>query len=71
MEASLEAHGDDVSADVGTTLPPLRVKLTGYRLVSMATVLSLGTIKTIRTYKGQSIAPTTLDWVSGAFLMVM
>ena len=47
MEASLEAHGDDVSADVGTTLPPLRVKLTGYRLVSMATVLSLGTIKTI------------------------
>ncbi|KAN0131809.1 hypothetical protein V8E53_010337 [Lactarius tabidus] len=34
----------------------------------MATVLSFGTIKTILTYVGQSIAPTTLDWFAGTFL---
>jgi len=37
----------------------------------MAAVLSFGTVKTIRTHKGQSIALTTLDWVSGTFLIVM
>jgi hypothetical protein len=48
--------------------PPLGVKLTGYRLVFMVTVLLFGTVKTILTYMGQSIAPTTLDWVAGTFL---
>jgi hypothetical protein len=50
------------------TPPPLGVKLTAYRLVFMLTVLSFGTVKTILTYMGQSIAPTTLDWVAGTFL---
>ena len=54
--------------DVDATPPPLGVNLTGYRLVFMATVLSFGTVKTILAYMGQSIAPTTLDWVSGMFL---
>ena len=53
------------------TPPPLGVKLTGYRLVFMTTVFSFGTVKTILTYKGQSIAPTTLDWVAGTFLTVV
>ena len=70
IEASLELHGDDLLADVDATLPPLGVKLTGYRLVSMATVFAFGTVKTILTYKGHSIAPTTLDWVSGTFIIV-
>jgi len=51
--------------------PPLGVKLTGYRLVFMATVFCFGTVKTILTYMGQSIAPTTLDWVAGTFLTVV
>ena len=71
IEASLEPHGDDVSVDVDATPPPFGVKLTGYRLVSMATVFTFGTVRTILTYKGHSIAPTTSDWVSGTILMAM
>jgi len=64
-----EEHSDDRAAGMDTT-PPLGVKLTGYRLVFMTTVFSFGTIKTILTYMGQSIAPTTLDWVSGTLLTI-
>ena len=64
-----EEHGDDYSAD--TTPPSLGVKLTGYRLVFVTTVLSFGTIKTILTYMGQTKTPTTLDWVSGTFLTIV
>ena len=57
-------------ADAATP-PPLGVKLTGYRLFFMTTVFSFGVAKCILTYKGQSIAPTTLDWVSGTFLTLL
>ena len=53
------------------TPPPVVVKLTGYRLVTTATVFSFGTVKAILTYTGQSITPNTLDWVSGTFLAVV
>lgn len=66
-----EGHGDDHAADMDAALPPLGVKLTGYRLLNMTTVFSFGIIKGILTYMGQSTAPTTLDWVSGALLAVM
>ena len=62
-------RGDDSLADKDASPPSLRVKLTVYRLVVMTTVLSLGAAKSILTYKSQSIAPTTLDWVSGTFLI--
>ena len=62
-------RGDDSLANKDATHPPLRVKLTVYRLVVMTTVLSFGAEKSILTYKSQSIAPTTLDWVSGTFLI--
>ncbi|KAF8258978.1 hypothetical protein EI94DRAFT_1814222 [Lactarius quietus] len=71
LEASLEGHGGDCSVDKDATLPPLGVKLTGYRLLFMMTIFSFGTIKGILTYMGQSIAPNTLDWVSGTFLAVV
>ena len=63
-----EDNGDDHLADTDAALPPLGVKLTGYRLLNMTTVFSFGIIKAILTYMGQSTAPTTLDWVSGALL---
>jgi len=63
-----EEQDDEFSADVEATPSPLGVKLTGYRLVTVTTVFCFGTIKSILTYKSQSIAPTTLDWVSGTFL---
>jgi hypothetical protein len=62
-------HDDDRSADA--TPPPLGVKLTGYRLVFMTTLFSFGAVKSILTYKGQSIAPMTLDWVSRTLLAIV
>ncbi|KAF8258969.1 hypothetical protein EI94DRAFT_1618631 [Lactarius quietus] len=70
--SDLEGHGGgDCSADKDVRPPPLGVKLTGYRLLFMTTVFSFGTAKGILTYMGQSIAPNTLDWVSGTFLAVV
>ena len=66
-----EEHGDDRLAEKDATRPPLGVKLTGYRLVFMTIVFSFGTVESILAYKGQSIAPTTLDWVSGTFLTIV
>ena len=51
--------------------PPLRVKLTGYRLLNMSVVFTFGVAKAILTYMGESAMPTTLDWIGGAFLAVM
>jgi len=50
--------------------PPLGVKLTGYRLLNMGVVFGFGLTKAILTYMGQSTVPATLDWVSGALLVV-
>jgi len=66
-----EGHGDDRLPDKDATPPSLGVKLTVYRLVFMTTVLSFGAAKSILAYKGQSIAPTTLDWVSGTFFSLV
>ena len=71
QDSGQEGHGNDCLADMDATPPPLGVKLTAYRLVFMTTVLSFGTAKSILAYKVQSIAPTTLDWVSGTFLTVV
>jgi len=46
-------------------LPPLRVKLTGYRLLNMNAVFTFGMTKAILTYMGRSAMPTTLDWIGG------
>ena len=71
QDSGQEEHGNDRSADMDATPPPLGVKLTAYRLVFMTTVLSFGAAKSILAYQGQSLAPTTLDWVSGTFLTVV
>ncbi|KAJ7461607.1 hypothetical protein FB451DRAFT_1497610 [Mycena latifolia] len=48
-------------------LPPLtrRVKITPWRLLNTVLVLGLGIYKAAASYLGQSIAPTTLDWIIG------
>jgi hypothetical protein len=74
QKSDQEGHGgaSDRSADMDTSTPaPLGVKLTGYRLLNVTTVFSFGFIKGILTYTGQSTAPTTLDWVGGALLVVV
>ena len=49
--------------------PPLGVKLTGYRLLTMGGVtLGLGSIpnlKAVFSYRGQPLISTTLAWVAG------
>jgi hypothetical protein len=50
---------------------PLGVKLTAYRLLNMSVIFSFGLAKGILTYMGQSVAPTTLDWIAGALLAVV
>ena len=50
---------------------PLGVKLTGYRLLYTSVILSFGISKAVLGYCGQTMAPTTLDWVAGTFLAVM
>ena len=46
------------------------VKLTGYRLLNMATIFTFGMVKAILTYLGQSAAPTTIDWIAGVVLTI-
>ena len=70
ISVQLEEPDKDCSVDVDAP-PPLRVKLTGYRLVFMATVFCFGIVRIILTYMGQSIAPTTFDWVAGTFLAIL
>jgi len=58
----------DSDSDMDAGRPPLGVKLTVYRLLNMLILFSIGVTKGILSYKGQSTAPTTLDWIGGALL---
>jgi len=68
QDSDKEEHRDGRSEDTDATLPPLGVKLTGYRLFFMTTVFSFGAAKSILAFKNQSTTSTALDWVSGTFL---
>ena len=48
--------------------PPLCVELTGYRLLNVALILATGIWKTISSYLGQTVIPTTLELFSGTLL---
>ncbi|KAI0061148.1 hypothetical protein BV25DRAFT_1917116 [Artomyces pyxidatus] len=50
---------------------PLLVKVTGYRLLTTAVVTGLGVPKAIASYQGESVVPTTLDWVAGVAATVL
>jgi len=51
--------------------PPLGIELTGYRILYVAVILGFGSWKAVASYHGQSVMPTTLDWVAGTFLAVV
>jgi hypothetical protein len=42
-----------------------RVKISPWRALNSLLVLGLGAYKAIETYRGQTIAPTTADWIIG------
>ncbi|KAI0246436.1 hypothetical protein BJV78DRAFT_1286418 [Lactifluus subvellereus] len=52
-------------------LPPLGVKLTGYRLLKITVILAFGISKAVFAYRGQSVVPTMPEWVAGTFLAVI
>jgi len=55
--------------DENATLP-LGVKLTGYRLLNIAVMFTIGVAKFILSLKGQSIAPTGLEYAGGSVLAI-
>ncbi|KAI0297060.1 hypothetical protein B0F90DRAFT_1819603 [Multifurca ochricompacta] len=56
----------DAEEDEPDVSLPLGVKLTGYRLFNMVMILVIGLAKFILSLKGQSVAPTGLEWVAGS-----
>jgi len=50
--------------------PPLRVKLTGYRLLTIIVIASFGTAKAVLAFRGKSASPTALDWWMGVFCTI-
>ncbi|KAH9987631.1 hypothetical protein BJV74DRAFT_494636 [Russula compacta] len=49
--------------------PPLGIKVTRYDLLYLVVILAFGIWKAISSYRGQSVAWTTRDWVVGTFLV--
>jgi hypothetical protein len=50
--------------------PPLLIKLTGYRLLNVTLLSAFGMSRVVLQYKGQPVAPTTLEWVMGVVLTI-
>ncbi|TFK31737.1 hypothetical protein BDQ12DRAFT_92627 [Crucibulum laeve] len=46
-------------------------KLTGYRLLVIILTASFGFSKAALSYRGESTAPTTLDWLYGVVVFLM
>ncbi|KAJ7853422.1 hypothetical protein B0H13DRAFT_2082724, partial [Mycena leptocephala] len=44
-----------------------QTKITSWRVLNSLLVLGLGTYKAAATYRGQTIGPTTTDWIIGVF----
>ncbi|KAJ7912490.1 hypothetical protein B0H13DRAFT_2007286 [Mycena leptocephala] len=44
-----------------------QTKITPWRVLNSLLVLGLGTYKAVATYRGQTIGPTTTDWIIGVF----
>ena len=53
-------------------LPPLGVKLTGYRLLIIAVIVVFAIVKAVRVFDdGQPLTPTTPELVGGTLLTLM
>lgn len=50
--------------------PPLLVKLTGYRLLNALLIATFVASKAALQYRGQSVAPTTLEWLLAGVLSI-
>jgi hypothetical protein len=69
----VEVADSDTQGEGRQELPPLGVKLTGYRLLNISVILAFGIAKvvTVFAYCGRTVIPTTPEWVAGTFIAVM
>ncbi len=58
---------DGLWTEIEDSPPPLRVKLTCYRLLNVTTVILWAIPKAILSYRNQSIAATTVDLLAVLF----
>jgi hypothetical protein len=61
---------DPEEDDEDAPLSP-RVKLTGYRLLNILVIFTIGLVKFILSLKGHSISPTGLEWAGGLVLITL
>ena len=69
--AEPNADPEDPEENEADVPVPLGVKLTAYRLLNLVVILSMGLAKFILSLKGQSVAPTGLEWVAGSVLAAL
>ncbi|KDR79350.1 hypothetical protein GALMADRAFT_137197 [Galerina marginata CBS 339.88] len=63
--------GNDLDPTPGRQSRPWHPKITPYRLAFISTTLVLGTTKAVLTQQGRTIAPITLEWISGVLLALV
>jgi hypothetical protein len=69
QRASTSTHGVHMEAE--TNRPFLLVKVTGYRLLTTAVIVTFGTVKAMASLKGAAVTAMALDWVLGVILGTM
>jgi len=62
---------DDDDDEDASPPSPLGVKLTGYRLLNIVVVFTIGLAKFILSLKGRSITPTGLEYAGGSVLAIL
>jgi hypothetical protein len=67
--ASTSTRG--VHTEAETDRPFLLVKVTGYRLLTTAVIVTFGTVKAVAALKGAAVTATALDWILGVVLGTM
>ncbi|KAF7357774.1 hypothetical protein MVEN_00823400 [Mycena venus] len=54
-----------VGSDQSRMSPRAHPRLTAYRILCFALTAGFGAVKAVLSYRGQTTAPTTLDWIYG------
>jgi hypothetical protein len=68
------AGPDDPDSDQNDNVdapPPLGFRLTGYKLLNIVVLFTIGVAKFILSLQGHSISPTGLEWAGGCLLATL
>jgi hypothetical protein len=68
VESLLEEGGETAEHSQSQCI---RVKLTGYRLLTMSVLVGFGTTKAIESLQSKAVAVTWIEWVSGGILAAL